>query len=309
MQNIGKPSRVIVVIRTESHQAGKGLLLEETLLKIYGEAGFVPSSTDQVLGRFNDVIVGRAYIFLDEAMFFGDRRAADAIKSLATKTLHGIETKGLPTIQCPVGLNFWMATNHPVAAFIEERDARYWVINASDHRVGDAAYFNSVLEEIENGGREAFAYYLLNLNVSDFVPLRDVPKNNDAKREMIKHTINPYDARKWIEECCETRQLIGHSLLDTYGRRTGVWNAWAHGLEFAFSTLSNAYTNWQASVKAPVRPEPTPIASLGEVLTRAGFGDSRSATERKRTLPDADKCLEKLYNFTMPGDAKANKDQ
>ena len=104
MQNIGKPSRVIVVIRTERHQAGKGLLLNETLLKIYGEAGFVPSSTDQVLGRFNDVIVGRAYVFLDEAMFFGDRRAADAIKSLATTTLHGIETKGLPTIQCPVGL-------------------------------------------------------------------------------------------------------------------------------------------------------------------------------------------------------------
>ena len=82
MQNIGKPSRVIVIMRTKSHQAGKGLLLAETLLKIYGDAGFIPSSTDQVLGRFNDAIVGRAYVFLDEAMFFGDRRAADAIKSL-----------------------------------------------------------------------------------------------------------------------------------------------------------------------------------------------------------------------------------
>ena len=148
IQNIGKPSRVIVVMRTKLHQAGKGLLLNETLLKIYGEAGFVPNSTDQVLGRFNDTIVGRAYIFLDEAMFFGDRRAADAIKSLATTTLYGIETKGLPVIQCPVGLNFWMATNHDVAAYIEEHDARYWVLSPSEDRVGDTAYFNEVLEEL-----------------------------------------------------------------------------------------------------------------------------------------------------------------
>jgi hypothetical protein len=304
MQNIGKPSRVIVVIRTEHHQAGKGLLLNETLLKVYGEAGFVPSSTDQVLGRFNDVIVGRAYIFLDEAMFFGDRRAADAIKSLATTTLHGIETKGLPTIQCPVGLNFWMATNHDVAAFIEEHDTRYWVINASEHRVGDTPYFTSLLKEIENGGREAFAYHLLNRDVSKFVPLRDAPKNNDAKREMIKLAINPYDARKWLEECCETGQIIGHSLLDNYGRKTGVWHAWVEGLEFAFSTLSNAYTNWQASVKSPVRPEPTPIASLGEALTRAGFGEKRTSTERRRVLPNPDDCLAKLYVTPSNGQKK-----
>ena len=130
------------------------------MLKIYGDAGFIPSSTEQVLGRFNDTIVGRAYMFLDEAMFFGDRRAADNIKSLSTTTRYGIETKGLPIIQCPVGLNFWMATNHPVAAFIEEKDVRYWVLNVSEHRVGDTDYFNDILEELENGGREAFAHHL-----------------------------------------------------------------------------------------------------------------------------------------------------
>jgi hypothetical protein len=241
MQNIGKPSRVIVIMRTERHQAGKGLLLNETLLKIYGDAGSVPNSTDQVLGRFNDAIVGRAYIFLDEVMFFGDRRSADAIKSLATTTLYGIETKGLPIIQCPVGVNIWMATNHPVAAFIEERDARYWVLNVSEHRVGDTDYFDGVLKELESGGREAFAHYLLNLDVSGFVPLRDVPKNNDAKREMIKRTINAYDARKWIEECCITGQLVGLRIEDA----RNSWAPWTVGAEHPFGVLSNAYTEWQ----------------------------------------------------------------
>jgi Family of unknown function (DUF5906) len=296
IQNIGKPSRVIVVMRTEKHQAGKGLLLETTMLKIYGDAGFSPSSTDQVLGRFNDIIVGCAYVFLDEAMFFGDRRSADAIKSLATKTSHGIETKGLPIIQCPVGLNFWMATNHDIAAYIEEHDARYRVLIPSEHRVDDTAYFNEVLNELENGGREAFAYYLLNLDVSDFVPLRDVPKNNSAKLEMIKRAINPYGARKWIEECCVTIQIIGYSTINTYGQKTNMWHAWAEDTKHAFSILSNAYTEWQKNVRSPVRPEPTPIGSLGEVLTRAGFGEKRTATERLRILPNPTKCLETLFD-------------
>jgi Family of unknown function (DUF5906) len=281
MQNVGRPSRVIVILKTEKHQAGKGALLGETLLKIYGPSGFTPSSTDQVTGRFNDAIVGRVYIFLDEVMFSGDRRAVDAIKSLSTASTYGIETKGLPIIQCPVGVNFWAATNHDVAAFIEEHDVRYWVLDVSEHRVGDNDYFADLMHEIENGGREAFAHHLINLDVTGFVPLRDVPKNNSAKREMIRRSINPFDARKWIEACCVTRQLIGarepivnddpveamrRSMIGapkptSAGTRPDGWTEWVVGKEYLFHVFANAYTEWQKGVKSPVAPEPTPISA------------------------------------------------
>jgi hypothetical protein len=293
MQNVGKPSRVIVVMKTEKHQAGKGALLGETLLKVYGPAGFTPSSTDQVLGRFNDAIVGRVYVFLDEVMFSGDRRSADAIKSLSTATTYGIETKGLPIIQCPVAVNFWAATNHDTAAFIEEADVRYWVVDVSESKVGDTAYFAALMQEIENGGREAFAHHLLNLDVTGFVPLRDVPKNNAAKREMIRRSINPFDARKWIEACCVTHQLIGDNAGDG-------WTPWKTGAEHAFHVLANAYTEWQKGVKSPVAPEPTPLGSLGEILTRAGFGSKRTEKARLRVLPDPGDCLAQLYEPKEP---------
>ena len=317
MQNVGKPSRVIVILKTEKHQAGKGALLSETLLKIYGPAGFTPSSTDQVTGRFNDAIVGRVYLFLDEVIFSGDNRAADAVKRLSTTTTYGIETKGLPIIQCPVGVNFWAATNHDVAAFIEEHDVRYWVLDVSEHRVGDNDYFADLMHEIENGGREAFAHHLINLDVTGFVPLRDVPKNNSAKREMIRRSINPFDARKWIEACCVTRQLIGarepivnddpveamrRSMIGaptptSAGTRPDGWTEWVVGKEYLFHVFANAYTEWQKGVKSPVAPEPTPIGSLGEVLTNAGFGLKRDKKARYRVLPDPDDCLDQLYDL------------
>jgi hypothetical protein len=315
IQNVGKPCRIIVVLRTEDQQAGKGLLLLEVLYKIYGEdAGLIPSSTDQVLGRFNDALVGVVYVFLDEIMFHGDRKAADTLKTLATTDRYSIEPKGLPIIKVPIGVNLWMATNHPAAAYIEEKDARYWVLEPSEHRVGDHAYFAGVLKEINSGGREAFAHFLLARDVSKFVPMRDVPKNNAAKREMIKAAINPYDARKWLEECCLTRQLIGFRDYDSASmdpqlpsekqKISASWAGWTKGKEFYFYVFSNAYTEWQKTVKSPVRPEPTHVGSLGEVLTDAGFGALRDNKSSIRILPDPDECLVKIYEPKKPKAAK-----
>jgi hypothetical protein len=292
IQHVGRPSRVIVIMKSKEHQAGKGLLLGETLLKIYGLSGFIPATTEQVVGKFNDALLGRVYVFLDEVMFSGDRKAADAIKRLATTTLYGIEPKGLPVIQCPVAVNLWAATNHDVAAFIEEQDVRYWVLNVSEHRVGNTDYFTSLIEEIENGGREAFAHYLLHRDVSGFVPLRDTPKDNDAKREMIRRSINPFDARKWLEDCCLTEQIIGAP--DTTNLIPGQvkWRKWIPGEILPFNVLANAYTAWQRDVKSPVSPQPTPKGSLGEVLNNAGFrrdhtraGSNRNAAPPRR-LPE-----------------------
>jgi hypothetical protein len=69
-----------------------------------------------------------------------------------------------------VAVNFWLATNHENAAHIEESDERYWVLNVSEGRRGDHAYFTALSNEIKNGGREAFADFLLHRDVSKFVP-------------------------------------------------------------------------------------------------------------------------------------------
>ena len=125
IQNIGEPSRIVVVLKSNKQQTGKGILLGDTLLRIYRPSGFKPSSTDQVLGRFNDALRGRAYAFLDEVTFSGDRRAANNIKSLSTTKEMGLETKGLPIVMSPIAINLWLASNHDNAAHVEEHDARY----------------------------------------------------------------------------------------------------------------------------------------------------------------------------------------
>ena len=178
IQNIGKPSRTIVSLYSEEQQVGKGVLLENLLLPIYGLSGFMTSDKESCLGRFNDALRGKSFLFLDEAAYAKDRRLADRLKGLAVASSIPIESKGVPVITMPSGVNIWMATNHKEVASIETHDCRYWVLEVSSHRVGDHEYFAALAQEIDNGGKEAFLAMMLDRDVSAFVPQRDIPRNN-----------------------------------------------------------------------------------------------------------------------------------
>lgn len=313
IQNIGKPSRIITVLRSSQQQIGKGVFLE-MLAKIYGPSGFIAAQIDQVLGRFNTAIRGCAYVFLDEVLFSGDRKAADAIKSLSTQSLIGIEAKGLPIVQCPIALNFWLASNHENAAHIEEHDARYWVLNCDPKYFGNSEYFAALIEEIENGGAEAFAHYLLSLEVSDFTPSRDVPIDNEAKRSMVRLSLNPWDARKWLEDCAHTSRIIGMRQASEFidpteatwqetSQNNSGWTRWREGDKFDFADLVAAYVEWQKTVKGPIAAKPTPPGNLGEVLSSAGFTRKQIRSGGRvcwfSILPSVEVCLAALHHENM----------
>ena len=117
------------------------------------------------------------------------------------------------------------------------------------------------MKEINGGGREAFAHYLLNRDVAAFEPKCDVPRENAERRQMIRQSLNPYDARVWLEECAETQQILGSE----------SEKAWGEGEVILFEFFHRAYTKWQATVKTRTGPKPTPANRLGGVLGKAGF--------------------------------------
>jgi len=144
--------------------------------------------------------------------------------------------------------------------------------------------------------------YLLKLDVSDFIPSRDVPKNNMAKEIMIHNSINPFDARKWLEECCATGMIIGHKKDENfnqiaYEKSDLPWEPWKTGKEYENGIFYAAYREWQKSIKSPIAARPTAINKFGELLNSAGF-DQRNQGRRLRKLPDPENCkkiLEKMF--------------
>ena len=115
---------------------------------------------------------------------------------------------------------------------------------------------------------------------------------------MIRRSINPFDARKWLEECCVTRQLIGcasrrstRELMTPTCRRAdkpnrgGRWTEWVDGRGIPVPRFRQRLHGMAEGREIAGRPEPTPIGSLGEVLTNAGFGSKRDKKARYRRCP------------------------
>jgi hypothetical protein len=107
---------------------------------------------------------------------------------------------------------------------------------------------------------------------------------------MIRLAVNPFDVRKWLEDCCHTNRLIGLREPDS-NENAG----WVAGEEHPLANLAEAYRDWQRSIKSPVAPQPTPTGSLGEIFGKCGFGRRRVTSGMRYTLPEADQCAARIW--------------
>ena len=285
LQNIGRPSRIVVALYSERQQSGKGILMEHVILPIFGNAGYMTCDQEHGLGRFNDRLRGCAYLFLDEAAFARDKRLADKIKSLCQAQTLPIETKGLPVTTVPSGLNLYLATNHEAVAHVETADARYWILHVAEHRAGDHAYFAELGHEIDNGGREAFLGLLLDRDVSGFIPQRDVPRNNEALTLAKSHSRNVVDVTRWLEDCLTEGCFLGVSP-EFPAEGDTAEPAWTSGGgTINGGSLHKGYQFW-ASKKVASYKQETARQDFWRVLTAVGFRDKRTAYLRQRIIPD-----------------------
>ena len=128
--------------------------------------------------------------------------------------------------------------------------------------------------------------------------MRDAPKDNEVKKEMIKNSINPYDARKWLEDCFNTGMILGFKPLGNklpYEKSNIPWEPLVTGNEHDNRSLYVAYTEWQKSIKSPIAPKTTASNNFGELLNNVGFVEPRIQGGTKwRTLPDSETCKQKL---------------
>ena len=296
-QNIGRASRIITVLWSREQQIGKGILLEKIMQQMYGPLhGAFTSDASKVFGRFNDVIRGKAYSAFDEACFAGDRKVADQIKSVAGTSTSLVEGKGIPVVNCPIAVNIFMATNHEHVAHIEEHDARYWILKVSPRRFGDVAYWDALLKEIENGGVEAFLHDMLTRDVSNFVPLRDVPRDNEEHRAN-KIASNPAAPELWLKDCLDNDQWLGSDKLAGWYTADGDKH---HGLgalqmyddlgnctaKMRGAFLNQSYREW--ATKQGRNAQPVTTGTFWKKLSDLGFAENRGNIGRWRDVPARD---------------------
>jgi hypothetical protein len=123
---------------------------------------------NEVTGNFNASLERSYIVFLDEAVFVGDRRSTESLKSVVTEAVLQINEKHQPSRQIESYHRLVAATNAQHFKHTDIDDRRDFVLKLSEARKDDHDYWHALNQEIEQGGVEAMVHDLLAMDLSGF---------------------------------------------------------------------------------------------------------------------------------------------
>jgi Family of unknown function (DUF5906) len=176
LQNPDKRAEVALVLRGD-RGAGKGTG-GNALCEIFGPHGVHIVDENLLTGRFKGHLLECLFLFVDEAVWGGNRKGAGALQGLITEpTLH-IEQKGLDAISMTNRLHIIMAADKDWVVPAGKHERRYAVFEVSNqYSHGNAspadikAYFDALHDELyKRGGLEAMMWDLQNADLGNWHP-------------------------------------------------------------------------------------------------------------------------------------------
>ncbi len=183
VQHPDRPAEVAVVLRGKKG-TGKGTVAQ-VMVRIFRDHALQVTQSRHLTGNFNSHLLNVLFLFVDEAFWAGDRQGEGTLKALITEHQLMIEPKGVDPFQMPNRLKIMMSSNNDWVVPASEDERRYFVLDVSEARKGDRAYWDALHAALDNGERAAFLDYLLTLDLGGF-SIRDVPHTKGLNRQKLQ---------------------------------------------------------------------------------------------------------------------------
>ena len=192
-----KPGIMIVLLGGQG--SGKGKLFN-LLQRIWSRTTLHISDVEHVTGGFNAAMERNYIVNMDEALFSGDRRSMDRLKSMITEPCITIEQKYQPRRTIQSIHRFFAASNHDHFGNIEQDDRRFVFLRVSEKRKGDHEYFSRLHAAINDPVQlGAFVRNLATLDIADF-NFRAKPNTGELLEQKLQ-SLRGF-ARYWYEVLC-----------------------------------------------------------------------------------------------------------
>ncbi len=187
VQNPGGERPGVALVLTGDKGTGKGIFVNN-FGKLFGEAFMPISSQKGFTGQFCIHLSKCLLVFLDEAVWGGNKQSEGVLKALITEPTILFEPKGIDSIALRNYLNCVLASNEEwvVPATCGER--RFCVLNLDESKKDDFKYFETIDRQMKNGGYEAMYFDLLRYDYSG-VQLRQAPQT-EGLRQQIEQTMD-----------------------------------------------------------------------------------------------------------------------
>lgn len=176
------------VLLRSSQGVGKGFLTEVLITGLLGKSSVGTVALGDVVGNFNDALVGKTLILIDE-VYRNPESTVNALKSIQGNKTITLRRKHIPDTTVDNYLSFLMSSNDANPLLLDSEDRRFWVpafINHKESRAETMLFLNSTLKPwlMEQGGMQIVRDLLETVDLSGFEPWGDPPMT-DSKRAMI----------------------------------------------------------------------------------------------------------------------------
>lgn len=283
VQKPGQAGEVALVLRG-GQGTGKGAF-GRGFGSLWGRHYMQISNAKHLVGQFNAHLRDCVFLFADEAFFAGDKMHESILKTLVTEETFMVEGKYVDAEVAPNYTHLLMSSNASwvVPAGADER--RFLVMDVSEERKQDSAYFRAIRAALDDGGREALLHYLLTYSLEGY-EVRTVPKT-EALRDQKLLSLPP-EEQWWLER-----------LMD--GRIVSSVPEWRR--EITKDVVTGDYTLYLERQRINRRVSPV---ALGRFLTRILPGEWPRSVQRMETVehPDGrggmEKVRERAYWYQFP---------
>lgn len=227
VQYLDRPVGTMPAFRGEEG-AGKGIIWRN-YGRLFGKHFKHITHGEQLTGRFNAVLGDACFVFLDEALWAGDRKGDNILRALITEDTFQLELKYFDPITVKNRLRLGTAGNSQWIVPVSPRGRRNFVLDVSDQYADEsdpahAVYWSPLQEQFgdyaPDDGRAAMLYDLLHMDLKGFNILA-VPKSA-AKTEQKLLTQTGTEA--WLFEVLQDG-AINALIKAPYGGRE-IFESW-----------------------------------------------------------------------------------
>lgn len=178
-----KPSTAIVISGNKG--TGKSIFFD-FLSDILGANFSKISDGKRALGNFNAQNETALFVLMEEAFWAADQGSESVLKDMITSPKQRIERKGVDAYMAPSFYRTALLSNAGwvVPASFDER--RFAVFKCGDQHRGDIPYFKALAAQMNNGGKAAMLFDLLNYRPKNgWDVLRTPPVTRGLEEQII----------------------------------------------------------------------------------------------------------------------------
>lgn len=293
VQWLDRPLGVALVL-TGHKGAGKSIIIQ-FMAHLFGEAAFVTSLADDVLGKFNARLEHTLLLGLEEAVAASSRAQDGALKDLITRQTLRLEDKFFSNWTAPNHLRLIMTSNNDFVVRADARERRYVVMEVANPHQDDAEgrrkYFGEMVEQMETGGYQAMLGELLARDIGGWNPEK-IPETEALRQQKMLNLSNDPVAAWWysrLEDGLTVLSGEGDTKLYTWHPTDVTWVSVA---EMAKDYRAFARAHGQRADDQRIKAKLARFMPKGfESKARRDETDFNKASVRMYPIPPRDECV------------------